>query len=386
MKKRILALALTVAMVLSLFPGQVFAAQTTEQHTEHNFVEVQPETVAPTEAVTVAPTEAVTVAPTEPVQEQGTVTPEAHVGGLIVQQAQVDNSKSHEHCIYGHNCPMGENCNHEKIIFDKPLTTLGGSLTTGNYYLDAETVNTSGDVHISGNVNICLNGKKIQGNHNVECKVNGTIVHLSDCGGKGVWNCNQFRIGSGSNARFYFMSGTINPSSVSPAISVGQGAASDSTFVLDGGTVTAKANMYFAAVSIGVPGSNCTRFLSGKVLVDRGACGAVDLIDGSDIFEMGQTVYNEDGTISKEKSIPCTVELSTANPADPEIVIYGEEKRIHIKGRLEPPMKTVGNVKAFPHCSRERSSWKHFLTASSSVHGSVQGMMAACPLVIWRFL
>jgi hypothetical protein len=70
MKKRILALALTLAMLLSMAPVQVFATETEPGHTEHNFVELQPGTVAPTEAVTVAPTEAVTVAPTEPMKEQ----------------------------------------------------------------------------------------------------------------------------------------------------------------------------------------------------------------------------------------------------------------------------------------------------------------------------
>lgn len=49
MKKRILALVLTLAMLLSLFPGQVFAAQTAVAHTEHNYEEVPPETQPPTE-------------------------------------------------------------------------------------------------------------------------------------------------------------------------------------------------------------------------------------------------------------------------------------------------------------------------------------------------
>ncbi len=43
MKQRILALALTVAMLLSLFPGQVFATQTRVEHTEHSYTEVQPQ-------------------------------------------------------------------------------------------------------------------------------------------------------------------------------------------------------------------------------------------------------------------------------------------------------------------------------------------------------
>ena len=69
MKKRILALALTVAMLLSLFPGRVFATETETEHTEHSFVEVHPETEAPTETVpateTEAPTELVPVTETE---------------------------------------------------------------------------------------------------------------------------------------------------------------------------------------------------------------------------------------------------------------------------------------------------------------------------------
>ena len=47
MKKRILALVLTLAMLLSVVPGQVFATETPTEHTEHNFVEVQPEKEAP---------------------------------------------------------------------------------------------------------------------------------------------------------------------------------------------------------------------------------------------------------------------------------------------------------------------------------------------------
>jgi peptidoglycan hydrolase CwlO-like protein len=41
MKKRMLALVLTLAMLLSLFPGQVFATETTEEHAEHPYTEVQ---------------------------------------------------------------------------------------------------------------------------------------------------------------------------------------------------------------------------------------------------------------------------------------------------------------------------------------------------------
>ena len=52
MKKRMLAMALTVAMLLSLFPGQVFAAQTYGGQGEHSFTEVQPQTEPPTELVT----------------------------------------------------------------------------------------------------------------------------------------------------------------------------------------------------------------------------------------------------------------------------------------------------------------------------------------------
>jgi hypothetical protein len=76
MKKRILALALTLAMLLSMAPVQVFATETEPGHTEHNFVEVQPEAQAPTEAPTEPPTEAPTDAPTEPSKDKGALTPQ----------------------------------------------------------------------------------------------------------------------------------------------------------------------------------------------------------------------------------------------------------------------------------------------------------------------
>ena len=178
MKKRMLALVLTVAMLLSLFPGQVFATETEMEHTEHNFVEVQPETEAPaeelpnatetetptelpdaTEELIETPTDDITETPTEPREEQVAVTPQNPIEGVTVPsveelsgtvgqiKATPKADEGHNHCLLSHDCldgkAFGKDCSHYKnyIGIDKQWfeDIVGGKTVAGVRYQKGTT-------------------------------------------------------------------------------------------------------------------------------------------------------------------------------------------------------------------------------------------------------
>ena len=182
MKQRILALALTVAMLLSLFPGQVFAAETPAEHTEHSFSEVQTQTSVPeasqveTEDTVPPPTES-----TEPSKDKGALTPQTPTQAPLAPADPLH---------------MGLNsmaaCPHET-----KMSSYGSGvqiMNSGNYYLTAN-IDISGYVRVEegANVRICLNGKTIhfkgsglfQGSFQVAPDATLTIC---DCQSSGLMN------------------------------------------------------------------------------------------------------------------------------------------------------------------------------------------------------
>ena len=65
----------------------------------------------------------------------------------------------------------------------KDITTSGATLTGGSYYLSGDLeVNDAGELNVSGNVNICLNG------HTLETKIipkEGAVLNICDCDSNG---------------------------------------------------------------------------------------------------------------------------------------------------------------------------------------------------------
>ena len=94
-----------------------------------------------------------------------------------------------EHPEYAHSHPAcgDSSCNEHggSVTYDKSLTAIGGALSEGNYYLK-HSVTATGDITISGEVNLCLNGRKLDldGHHFI---VNsGGSLTICDCGSGGT--------------------------------------------------------------------------------------------------------------------------------------------------------------------------------------------------------
>lgn len=90
---------------------------------------------------------------------------------------------------YAHSHPACGNssCNEHggSVTYDKSLTAIGGTLGAGNYYLK-HSVTATGDITISGEVNLCLNGRTLDldGHHFI---VNsGGSLTICDCGSGGT--------------------------------------------------------------------------------------------------------------------------------------------------------------------------------------------------------
>lgn len=93
-----------------------------------------------------------------------------------------------EHPEYAHSHPACGNssCNEHggSVTYDKSLTAIGGELSAGDYYLK-HSVTATGDITITGAVNLCLNGRTLDmdGHHFI---VNsGGSLTICDCGSGG---------------------------------------------------------------------------------------------------------------------------------------------------------------------------------------------------------
>lgn len=89
----------------------------------------------------------------------------------------------HEHCVCGKdNCT---DTNHGSEVTFAPLSSLSSTLGAGNYYLK-HSVTATGDITITGAVNLCLNGRTLDldGHHFI---VNsGGSLTICDCGSGGT--------------------------------------------------------------------------------------------------------------------------------------------------------------------------------------------------------
>lgn len=101
-------------------------------------------------------------------------------GSELALGTVIDNP--HEHCVCGETI-----CNEHggSVTYDKSLTAIGGELSAGDYYLK-HSVTATGDITISGAVDLCLNGRTLDldGHHFIVN--NGSSLTLCDCGRGGT--------------------------------------------------------------------------------------------------------------------------------------------------------------------------------------------------------
>ncbi len=170
MKKRILAMALTLAMLLSMLPAQVFATGPVINggiHTEHHFEPVTdlPEVQAPTEVID------------SQVQDPGEDSAQLEPTAPVVTESD-DNKppKRGTDAHAAHSITAGANVSGETIDFGIELNSDNISdyfyddgsvkmvkLSEGSYYLTSNiTVSEDYPIYFSGHVDICLNGYDLE--------------------------------------------------------------------------------------------------------------------------------------------------------------------------------------------------------------------------------
>lgn len=88
----------------------------------------------------------------------------------------------HKHCVCGKTI-----CNEHSgsVTYDKPLTAIGGALGAGNYYLK-HSVTATDNITISGEVNLCLNGRTLDLNGHHFIVNSGGSLTICDCGSGGT--------------------------------------------------------------------------------------------------------------------------------------------------------------------------------------------------------
>lgn len=105
----------------------------------------------------------------------------------ITLAAPSEDSDEHNHCICGktHRAIGGHSAESAQIW--QPLTITSGTLSSGSYYLE-DNVTITGTITISGTVNLCLNGKTLNGNgSSIILNVgSGAVLNIADCGTTGT--------------------------------------------------------------------------------------------------------------------------------------------------------------------------------------------------------
>lgn len=105
----------------------------------------------------------------------------------ITLAAPSEDSDEHSHCICGktHRAIGGHSA--ESAQTWQPLTITSGTLSSGSYYLE-DNVTITGTISISGTVNLCLNGKTLNGNgSSIILNVgSGAGLNIADCGTTGT--------------------------------------------------------------------------------------------------------------------------------------------------------------------------------------------------------
>lgn len=119
------------------------------------------------------------------------------------------------------------------------LTSLNGTLAQGNYYLN-DTVDATGDITISGAVNLCLNGKTLNLNgHHIKIEGSGNSLTLCDCGTTG-----KITGGSGTHGGAIYVSGgtlTLYSGTITGNTANGNGGGVyvlNGSFTMSGGSIT----------------------------------------------------------------------------------------------------------------------------------------------------
>ena len=88
----------------------------------------------------------------------------------------------HEHCVCGKdNCT---DTNHGSEVTFAPISSLSSTLGAGNYYLK-HSVTATGDITISGAVNLCLNGRTLDLDGHQFIVNSGGRLTICDCGTTG---------------------------------------------------------------------------------------------------------------------------------------------------------------------------------------------------------
>ena len=119
------------------------------------------------------------------------------------------------------------------------LTSLNGTLAQGNYYLN-DTVDATGDITISGAVNLCLNGQTLNLNgHHIKIEGSGNSLTLCDCGTTG-----EITGGSGEHGGAIYVNGgtlTLYSGTITGNTANGNGGGVyvlNGSFTMSGGSIT----------------------------------------------------------------------------------------------------------------------------------------------------
>ncbi|MBQ2445211.1 MAG: hypothetical protein II272_02095, partial [Oscillospiraceae bacterium] len=257
--------------------------------------------------------------------------------GFMVREMEASTGKTelfivmlvpHIHCEYGHNCPMGENCTHEKIVFDKilDLSTLPVKETSyhipdcGNYYLiDNVTLDKELRFQEGAESNICLNGYNILGDKQISNFYGGTDLYLINCKDSGAFYARSLY--AQGAAEMHVRSATVY-------VKHDGGIYSNTTPVSAGRVI----------VDGGILQGSCGTAGGGSVL-EPSSGGIVELVSGEVINAgNGYTVeYWGEGSIWMSGDIRLS-----GGEAD---IYLGAQKAITIKGSLSTPADEVYTIK-----------------------------------------
>ncbi len=212
----------------------------------------------------------------------------------------------HAHCVCGGSVSGGDHTEHSADIPYTKLTSTGGGLESGNYYLDSDITLGSSIVVGSGKtVNLCLNGHKLDANGKkipvISVNTNGAL-NICDCKetgkitggygdpimgtyfGGGIYNHGTVNFYGGSitensvtgagsgvmnSGTITMYGGAITKNTVTTSNSSGGAVYNTGTFTMLGGSITDNTNT--AGLCAGLLHNNGTMTLSGDVQISGNA-------------------------------------------------------------------------------------------------------------------
>lgn len=116
------------------------------------------------------------------------------------------------------------------------LTNLGGTLTGGSYYLTGNLNASSGQISVTGTVNLCLNGHTLNLNEKSLCVDSGSFT-LCDCKGSGKITGGKYLPGVIVYGGTFTMNGGTITGNGGGEI-VGANPSSSASFTMNGGSIT----------------------------------------------------------------------------------------------------------------------------------------------------